>query len=198
VQWAAGGNVMRDSKFISSDINYHMMWPYENLIEGCYIDAKMGTGSYGYGLFAQKPEFAIHGPGGGPRSVIWNNHFVSPKSGVYMGGSNEGWVFAYNQFEVGSGPGMILRKNASDLYIYKNTFRLAEPTQPMVDFETADCENVRIFDNASNATELYRGPSEPTLTQGNELQLETLKPFAAEEPSIYEWQMRLVGKALQE
>jgi hypothetical protein len=193
VQWSAGGNVMRDSTFVSSDINYHMMWPFENLIEQCTIDAQMGTGSYGYGLFAQKPEFAIHGPGGGPRSVIWNNRFVSPKSGVYLGGSNEGWVFAYNRFEVGSGPGMILRKNTSDLLVKKNTFSLADATQPMVAFETGDCKNVEIIGNATNATTLHAGPSQP-VTRDNATGLKDIEPINAPTPSLYEWQMNLVGK----
>jgi hypothetical protein len=197
VQWSAGGNVMRNSSFESSDINYHMMWPYENLIEQCTIDAKMGTGSYGYGLFAQKPEFAIHGPGGGPRSIIWNNQFQSPKSGVYLGGSNEGWVFAYNHFEVESGPGMILRKKVTDTVIYRNSFMLKESANPVISFETEDCEHVRIVENNSNAEVLFKGPSTPVDSKNN-LGLSQVNAIQPTEPSLYEWQMRLVGKPLKE
>ncbi len=194
VQASAGGNVIRDSDFYSSDINYHMLWPFENLIENCTLDAKMGTGSYGYALFTQKPEVSIHGPGGGPRSVIWNNRFTSPKSGVYMGGSNEGWVIAYNQFEVEKGPGMILRRNTSDMSIYGNTVTMDDPSQPMVMIETADCRNVRIWDNQTNATQVFAGKGEPTMDQGNLVGVATPTKLDPPAPSILEWQKKLVGK----
>lgn len=194
VQASAGGNVIRDSVFYSSDINYHMLWPYENLIENCTLDAKMGTGSYGYALFTQKPEVSIHGPGGGPRSVIWNNRFKSPKTGVYMGGMNEGWVIAYNQFEVGKGPGMILRRNTSEMSIYGNTVIMDDVAQPMVMLETDDCRNVRIWDNQTTATEVYAGKSKPTVEEGNQVGVTSPTPLVPPVASIYEWQKQLVGK----
>lgn len=195
VQSAASGNVMRRSTFDSSDINYHMQWAPENLIEECTLDARRGTGSYGYAVFAQRPEVAIHGPGGGPRNVIWNNRFKSPKSGVYLGGSNEGWNISYNRFEVESGPGAILRRNSNRHRFEGNAFLLEDPIQPVFSFETDDCTGSVFIDNRSNSrTALVKGlPEGSYQASGNEINLEV--PFAAPKaptPSIYEWQLSLV------
>jgi hypothetical protein len=54
-----------------------------------------------------------------------------------------------------------------------------------------------LFGNATNATILHAGPSTPE-SQENELQKPGLSPFHPEVPSLYEWQMRLVGKTSKE
>ena len=104
--------------FEQSDAQFHMGWAVENLFENCIVDAAKGSGSYGYGLFVQMPEFKIHGPGGGPRNVMYNNQFVSPDSGVFLGGSNEAWMLLYNHFKVKGGAAKTYHNSGTPLYVH--------------------------------------------------------------------------------
>lgn len=194
IQWGATGNVIRNSVFYSSDAQYHMGFALENLYENCIVDAKRGTGSYGYGLFVQKPEVSIHGPGGGPRNVVYNCDFKSPVAGVFLGGSNENWIILYNRFVVEKGPGMILRDHNFDHIILGNVLDLKQSGQPAIKFEGKGHPGVEIIDNLIvGSTQLATGNSGPLLLSGNqfiEKSTETPERPTPVVPSIYEWQLK--------
>ncbi len=197
IQAGASGNVIRDSTFYSSDLNYHMQWPPENLVEQCTIDAKRGTGSYGYAVFVQKPEVAIHGPGGGPRNVLWNNRFKSPRAGIYFGGSVDGWTIAYNYFYIQNGPGVVLRNNASNNLFLHNSFDLKNAAQPIFNFESNDCLENSLIGNIGNSKNmLFEGHAKLAQDSGNQLLPdENIEPQRPPVPSLYQWQLELVKKS---
>ncbi len=188
IQAWASGNVFRKSRLVKSDANYHMLWAHENLIEQCEIDAARGSGSYGYAFFAQKPEVDIHGPGGGPRNVIYHNLTVSPRPAVYLGGSNENWIIAHNTFTVEKGPGMVFRNHSFDHIIWNNTLNIQDGSSPAFFFETADTPGIELVGNhVLGAGELTGGEGSPTLSQENIIGSEPDRPLPFP-PSLYLWQ----------
>lgn len=196
-QSAASGNVVRRSNFFSSDINFHMQWAPENLIELCEIDARRGTGSYGYGVFAQTADNTMHGPGGGPRNVIWGNRISSPRAGAYFGGSNRGWIVAYNRFEVGDGPGVQQRFGSVGHQFRGNVFRLGSASSPGFLFEDDQHGDSVYRDNiVTGAGELASGPGSEAVDGGENKTLaadatapEVDLPF----PSLFEAQRAAAG-----
>lgn len=208
-QWASQGNVFRNSVFEQSDAQFHMGWAVENLYENCIIDAARGSGSYGYGLFVQMPEFKIHGPGGGPRNVIYYNVFTSPNSGVFLGGSNEAWMLLYNLFEVEGGaattypnqgdplyvhggPGMVFREGAFDLTVKGNHIQMRSLVQPVF-YIDGEAPGIRLIDNtiASRSGVLFDGSHPPALWEGNEIITDSNPQLDRPDPvvkSIFEWQ----------
>jgi hypothetical protein len=191
-QWGAQGNVFRNSTFIQSDAQFHMGWAVENLFENCSIDAATGSGSYGYGLFVQQPEVSIHGPGGGPRNVIWGNRFTSPKSGVFLGGSNPGWMLLYNHFVVESGPGMVFLEGVHDLLVLQNHIEMRAAVEPAFHL-MGPAPGIELRGNVivSRSGILFDGPHAPALWEGNEIRTDTgtpLEPPTPPVPSIFEWQ----------
>ncbi len=97
-QGQSSGNVVRNSTFEMSDLQFHAFFPYENLVENCRIYATVGSGSYGYGLYTSKVH-SMHQQSG-PRNVVYGNDIQSPKGPVFFGGAETGWVIAYNRFQV--------------------------------------------------------------------------------------------------
>lgn len=210
-QWTAQGNVFRNSVFEQSDAQFHMGWAVENLFENCIVDAAKGSGSYGYGLFVQMPEFAIHGPGGGPRNVMYYNSFKSPDSGVFLGGSNEAWMILYNYFKVEGGaaktfhntdnqlyvhggPGMVFRQGVFDLIVKENHLEMHSPTEPAF-FIEGEAPGIQILDNqiASRSGILFDGDHPPAIWAGNEIITKpgaTLKRPDPAVKSIFEWQRK--------
>jgi len=194
-QWGAQGNVFRNSTFIQSDAQFHMGWAVENLYENCIVDAALGSGSYGYALYVQKPEVDIHGPGGGPRNIMYNNDFKSPLSGVYLGGSNYGWKFLYNRMVVGAGPGMIIRDRCFEVEIAGNHVQLLSPVEPFVRFDGAETTQIQLKGNTlqSDVDIWFEGDVIPTLHEDNVHWSETGKDLprpAPEMPSLFEWQRK--------
>ena len=188
LQASAAGNVIRQSRFMGSDVNYHMLWAYENLIEQCEIDAKRGTGSYGYGIFAQKPEIAIHGPGGGPRNVIYNNKIVAPRNAVFLGGSNFDWIFAYNELRAGKGPVFVFRQKNAGHQVLNNVLKAEETGQAAFEFEGDRIRNLTIKGNRLSGTgALTEGPA-TDLVEANNQPLDSASPVEPKVPSLYEWQ----------
>lgn len=208
-QWAAQGNVFRNSVFEQSDAQFHMGWAVENLFENCLVDAAKGSGSYGYGLFVQMPEFEIHGPGGGPRNVMYYNSFTSPDSGVFLGGSNEAWMILYNYFKVEGGagktfhnptnhlnvqggPGMVFRPGVFDLIVKGNHLEIHSPAEPAF-YIAGPAPGIQIIDNkiASRGGILFDGDHAPLIWKGNEVITQPGAKLKRPNPavkSIFEWQ----------
>ena len=192
-EWAASGNVIRDSRFEGSDMQWHAGWTNENLIENCVVVSTREFGGYGYGGWASPPGDVNHGPNG-PRNVVYNCDVRSPKAGLFLGGSNEGWLFTHNRFVVGKGPGVIV-KNASFDHVFKdNVFSLADATQPLLMFKTADCVGIELHSNElfGGNGELVGGAKTKVLTQGNTIRKAggTASRPTPDVSSIFDWQRR--------
>jgi len=199
VQWAASGNVIRRSTFSGSDAQWHAGWTNENLFEQCVVDAAGSWGTYGFGAWASPPNDAAHGPNG-PRNVVYNCDFRSPKAGLWMGGMNEAWLILHNRFVVQAGPGVFARTCSFDHIIRGNVFALADPKQPAIQLATADCTGIELLGNRifGGSGQLVGGPGKPLADRDN-----TFAPFSADPstslgagpprptpaiPSIFEWQ----------
>jgi len=108
-QRSANGSVIRRGIFLA-DAQYHFNWAHENLFEDLVVDARPVlnpnrsddhyNGSYGWGIYAQNGHNDRHGPGGGPRNVVYGSDFVSPKSGLYLGGTGNQFMLMHNRFRV--------------------------------------------------------------------------------------------------
>lgn len=193
IQASAAGNVIRQSRFIGSDVNYHMLWAHENLIEQCEIDAKRGSGSYGYGIFAQKPEMAIHGPGGGPRNVIYNNKIVAPRNAVYLGGSNFNWIFAYNELKAGKGPIFVFRQKNTGHQVINNVLTAQEGGQVAFEFEGERISDLTLKGNRLAGTDSLTSGQATDLVEADNKPLDAGPPAPAPVPSLYEWQRQQRG-----
>jgi len=193
-QWAASGNVIRNSVFHDSDGQWHSGWTHENLFENCVINSKPGHGSYGFGLWASPPEDKAHGPNG-PRNVVYNCDVRSTKAGLSMGGMNENWLILFNRFLVGSGPGVTAKTASFDHIIRGNVFCLADAKQPALNLATADCIGVEFVDNivCGGAETLVRSQAPLARNEGNQrrpaadFDQPPPRPVPAV-PSIFEWQ----------
>ncbi|MFP4250470.1 MAG: right-handed parallel beta-helix repeat-containing protein [Armatimonadota bacterium] len=195
VQWAASGNVIRNSVFHESDAQWHSGWTNENLFENCVITSVRGHGGYGYGMWASPPEDTAHGPNG-PRNVVYNCDVISERDAVWMGGMNENWLILHNRFIVESGEGVEAKDASFDHIISGNVFALRDETSPMVRLRTPDCIGVEIIDNAlyGGGGEFASGMGEPEIVEGN-----TVHPLpegddlparpAPPVESIYQWQL---------
>ncbi len=190
VQWTASGNVIRNSVFHDSDGQWHSGWTNENLFENCIVESKPGNGSYGFGLWGSPPEDTAHGPNG-PRNVVYNCDISSPKSGLWMGGMNEGWMILHNRFVVGSGPGIFAKTASFDHTISGNTLQLADAKAPMLQLATPDCVGVEVTNNRiyGGNGKLTAGAAKPLLANGNEFLPAGAAPRPQPAvPSIFEWQ----------
>lgn len=143
---SSSGCVIRNSSFVGSDGQFHFYYPYENLIENCVVDAKFGTGSYGYGFFSQEPEVSEHGPQG-PGNVIYNCDFSSPYSGFWAGGSTAGYRIMYNRFRVGYGTGIFAKFGAFNYVAMGNVFCIRQAYPSGIYLATPDCSGWIIADN---------------------------------------------------
>lgn len=189
-QWAAAGNVIRNSRFVESDAQWHSGWTNENLFENCVVESSNQNGAYGYGMWASPPEDRLHGPNG-PRNVVYNCDISSPKAGLWMGGMNENWIIAYNRFVVSSGPGVYAKNASFDHIIRGNNFVLKDANAPAIQLITPDCSGVEVSDNtiAGGSGKLLAGPAKLALEQRNVLEkLQDLQRPTPQVPSIYQWQ----------
>ncbi len=191
-QWAASGCVIRRSKFVDSDAQWHSGWTNENLFEQCDIVSVTGNGGYGFGMWASPPEDTAHGPNG-PRNVVYNCDVTSPRDGLWMGGMNEGWIIAYNRFRVEKASGITAKTFSFDHQLIGNVFALADPGRAAVLLLTEDCTGVEARGNTlySDGSRFSRGPSKLLVDQDNRV-----LPYQADPPrpqplapSLYEWQV---------
>ncbi len=197
-QWSASGNVVRNGVFHDSDAQWHAGWPSENLMENCVVlsDTKE-NGGYGFGMWASPPEDGAHGPDG-PRNVVYNCDVRSVKDGVWLGGMNENWIFAYNRFKVKAGAGVFLKTFSFDHIIKGNVFVLMDGKSPGVALSSPDCTGVELVDNLvyGGGGKLSEGLASPLVQSGNKLlPLDPDAPRPAPAvPSIYEWQLKNVKR----
>ncbi len=196
VQWSASGNVIRNSTFTQSDGQWHAGWTNENLFENCTIDAERGTGSYGHGFWASPPEDQAHGPNG-PRNVVWGCDVSAPRSGLWMGGMNQGWLILYNRFVCGEGPGVFMKTNSDNHLVSQNVFILQNEKSNAFVIQTGDCDGVRITDNIilGGNESLSAGKGQPAVFErnrhfGDRDRTRAQKPQKPV-PSIFAWQKSL-------
>jgi hypothetical protein len=191
-QWSASGCVIRRGVFHASDAQWHSGWTNENLFEQCVVDARTGNGSYGYGAWASPPEDNAHGPNG-PRNVIYNCDFASPKAGLWMGGMNEAWMVLHNRFVVGQGPGVFAKTVSFDHVVRGNVFVLRDGKSPMVQLQSADCTGVELIGNKllGGNGQVCAGAAQPLRASDNEaLALADAPRPQPAVASIFEWQRR--------
>lgn len=165
---SAGGNVVRRSSFRGASAQWSGGWAYENLVEGCEIDAGELAGTFGYGAYSQRPESKLFGPGAGPRNILWGNVFRGSQGGLYLGGMAEGWIIGENRFEVRSGPGVLLRAHSIDTVFVRNEIHLGQPWQPAFRLVDGDCLGTIFLENRVYGTSrLFAGRGTPAKNEGN-------------------------------
>lgn len=189
-QWAASGNVIRQSLFRESDGQWHAGWCNENLFELCRIESVADHGAYGFGLWASPPNDAAHGPNG-PRNVVYNCDVTSPKAGLWMGGMKENWLILYNRFVVERGQGVYAGTTSFDHIIQGNVFALKDSQSPMLFLSRTNCVGVEVRNNRlyGGNGRIAAGPVQPLVMEGNQAfpQGDAPRPTPPV-PSIYEWQ----------
>jgi Gylcosyl hydrolase family 115 C-terminal domain/Right handed beta helix region len=144
-QMGAAGNVVRNSRFSGSDVQYHAGWVLENLVENCVVGPTTTAYTYGEGVFGTDAGDGIHGPVG-PRNVIYNSDIYAGdtgassanRAGISLGGSNEAYLVVYNRFIVEVGTGFLQRATGFDHLISGNVFNLKDTSSPLVTLSTAD------------------------------------------------------------
>ncbi len=194
VQWGASGNVIRNGRFYHSDAQWHAGWSTENLFENCTIISDTREfGGYGNIFWASSPEDGGHGPNG-PRNVVYNCDGSSISDGVFLGGMNENWIFAWNRLRVKKGVGFFLKTSSFDHILLGNTVILEDKNSPFLLFATPDCGGVELIGNTFSGGngKLYSGLHKPFLEKGNRIiPLNTALPRPQPAvPSIYEWQLK--------
>lgn len=194
VQWGASGNVIRNGRFYHSDAQWHAGWSTENLFENCTIISDTREfGGYGNIFWASSPEDGGHGPNG-PRNVVYNCDGSSIADGVFLGGMNENWIFAWNRLRVKKGVGFFLKTSSFDHILLGNTVILEDKNSPFLLFATPDCGGVELLGNTFSGGngKLYSGLHKPFLEKGNRIiPLNTALPRPQPAvPSIYEWQLK--------
>ncbi len=192
VQWSASGNVIRNGTFYHSDAQWHSGWTHENLFENCtVISDTRKNGGYGNAFWASAPEDGAHGPNG-PRNVVYNCDAYSIRPAIWLGGMNEGWIFAYNHFRVKSGCGLFVKSASFDHVLKDNIFLLEDGKSPGVIFASPDCGGIELLGNKFyGAAMLYQGLQAPEVAKGNLIlpaQQEAARP-EIKVPSIYQWQL---------
>jgi len=194
VQFGAQGNVIRNSIFDGSDAQWHAGWSTENLYENCVV-THGSYGSYGYGAYSTPSHDATHGPEG-PRNVVYNCDFSSPKDGFWNRGVNENWLILHNRFVVADGSGYRAEGGSFDAILRGNVFVLKSDNWPMLMLTTRDCTGTELIGNA-----LYGGNGTLVVTEAPlavdkdnkavSLPAEGLPDRPTAKPSsIYEWQQQ--------
>jgi hypothetical protein len=191
VNWACSGDVIRDSVFHGSDMQWHAGWTNEVLFENCKVESKVGSGGYGNGGWSSPPEDPSHGPEG-PRDVVYHCDISSVKLGLWMGGMNENWIIAYNRFVVGAGPAVVARTASFDHIIHDNVFYLSKPSPWAFYLATPDCIGWEVTSNKIyGASTLTGGNAKLALDRDNQLlPAGTEIPGVPKPPvpSIFEWE----------
>lgn len=195
-QWNSSGNVVRNSRFLGSDAQWHAGFAHENLYENNFIDARGPFGSYGHGLYASGPSSGLHGPQG-PRNVVYNNDIVCRKDGLHMLGSNEGWMILHNRFEMdGAGRAVFAKERSFDHIIEGNVFILRRALNPPV-FLGSDSVGVELMNNrfygvSGPIAGFAGGLTRLAKDEGNVVEAEVPVPVPDRPkppvPSIFQWQ----------
>lgn len=190
VQWASSGNVICASVFHGSDAQWHAGWTNENLYEELIVESSQLTGSYGSGGWASGPDDTAHGPNG-PRNVVYNCNITSAKTGLWLGGMNEGWLILHNRFVVGRGPAIFAKDASFDHLISDNVFVMLEPQPAAVWLGTPDCTGLEFVGNRfyGPVQTLFGGALPPATDRDNRVRdsggINRPQPATR---SIYEWE----------
>ncbi len=136
--------VVRNSRFFSSDMQWHQNWGRAHLFENCTVDALKGTGSYGWAAFAQRSITEIHGPGMGPRNAIYNCDLIGPDGGIMLGGKSENPLILHNRVRARTGPGIVLRYHVFNGIILGNVFAVENRFEPGVVFGDPEKDHNRL------------------------------------------------------
>jgi len=201
VQWNASGNVVRNSRFLGSDGQWHAGWTLENLYENNFIDARGDGGSYGHGLYASGPSSGVHGPQG-PRNVVYNNDVVARKDCLHMLGGNEAWLILHNRLVTDQGRAVFAKEKSFDHVIAGNLFVLRRAQTPAI-FLGVDSVGVELVDNTIYGAlpplvGFAGGLTTLALDRGNNAKADVPerlpdRPQPAV-PSLYQWQLDHLSK----
>ncbi|HEV7298281.1 MAG TPA: hypothetical protein VGN72_02880 [Tepidisphaeraceae bacterium] len=167
------GSVVRNSRFFSSDAQWHMGWGRAHLLENCEVDALQGTGSYGYGVFAQRNIADIHGPGMGPRNCLYNNDVAGEAGGIFLGGKTEIPLVLHNRVRSSEGPALILRYHVFNGIFLGNVFVVQNRFEPAVLFGDSDIEHSRLA-TAAGGTQPKTHKGLGTANVGNDFLFNTI------------------------
>lgn len=143
-QWSASGNVIRNSFFYDSDMQWHSGWCNENLFENCFVEVNRGNGAYGYGAWSSPPEDTAHGPNG-PRNVVYNCDMSSPLAGAWIGGIGGDWIFSHNRISADSGYGAYVQKSGG--HIFDDNIFVLKSAGAGVWLNDTNCAGVEITGN---------------------------------------------------
>lgn len=193
LNWAASGCVFRNMVAEGSDGQWHCGWANENLFENVVIRSGTNGGGYGFGLFSTSPDDVAHGPIG-PRNVVYRCDIRSPKDGLILNGMNEGWIIAYNRFDIERGKGVLARETSFDHIFKNNVFAIRNFAAPAFQIDGRSCVGWEITGNrfyGVRSDELVGGSGKPFVLHNNETFTYALpeRPEAAV-PSIFEWQKK--------
>jgi len=192
LQWSASGNVIRNSRFDGTDMQWHSGWTNENLFENCTVNAIGTDGTYGCGGWVSPPNDVSHGPNG-PRNVVYNCDVQASRDGIWLGGMNEGWIVAYNRFRMtGEKPGIAALPFTFDMIVRGNVFSFTSPNQPGLVLSDPSCLGWEIVGNQiyGGNGKLTEGPGVPDVIRDNTINAanpDAPRPLPAV-PSIFAWQ----------
>jgi hypothetical protein len=198
IQFGAQGNVIRNSIFEDSDMQFHRDQTWENLLENNVVHSRAGNksfGSYGAALVAT----TVNNGELGARNVIWNNDFTSVtihKGGSVInvsGGGMEGWIIAYNRFI--HDLGYVLKSETSnlDLTLKNNVFSVQDPEATLF---KGDVSKLKLAGNRFyNFADGNLGGT-VALNEKNSFEAANALPERpkAPVPSLYEWQKQQVTR----
>jgi hypothetical protein len=126
------GNVMRNSNFSGSDLQWHNGYGVEHLVENVAVGDNASGGSYRRALHT--PDLRkgnMHSPPG-PRNVIWNSDIYGATGGMHLGGYQQGWIFAYNRIHTERSPAFSFRDRQTDHLVIGNTIIMEDLFAPVV------------------------------------------------------------------
>lgn len=165
----ASGNVFQDSEFHNSGALWEAA-ASENMIDSCFIHARRGTGSFGFGIFAQKEMDEVYSMSASSRNVIHNSRIQSPLAGICLGGNHENWLILNNQFEVSRGPAMIFTDRSFDFIIKGNVLSVHQPWQSAILIKDSDGAVIDFIDNRIfGAKRIFEGSQQHSLNENNQL-----------------------------
>lgn len=192
LNWAASGNVFRNSTFDGSDLQWHAGWANETLVENCVIRCDTNNGGYGYGAYTTAPEDSAHGPIG-PRNVIYRCDFASPLDGLVLNGMNENYIVAHNRFTIEKGRAALIRVSSFDHIFKNNVFVFREALTPLFLLQSENCTGIEMIGNRFYGTRgpIIGGKAKTLVDQDNQcLAQPSAERPEAEVPSIFEWQRK--------
>ncbi len=125
------GNVVRNSVFSGSDMQWHNGYGCEHLLENVTVGGYAFGGGYGGALHTPDSGNQIHSSPG-HRNVVWNCDLFGRDYGVRLGGGQQGWIFAYNRIKTERGPAITLRDRQTNHLIIGNTFIMEDLFAPVI------------------------------------------------------------------